>query len=65
MEEYTNQSLYIMLKGIRDDVVEIKEQVKKINGRVRKNENKISAIFAVGGVITTVILPIVFYFLFQ
>ena len=37
-EKYSNESLYIMLKGIRDDIIDIKSQVRKTNGRVRSLE---------------------------
>jgi len=45
MEEYTNRELYLMLKGVRDDVVNgfkgVHDRQDKTNGGIGKSEDEI------------------------
>jgi len=61
MDEYTNQSLYIMLRGVRDDVIEIKEQVKKTNGRVRALEIWRGVLVGGFSIISFIVFPLIIY----
>lgn len=55
MEDYSNQTLYIMLKGI-------KEGVEKLNGQVSKNKTDI-ALLKGGLIVIGFGLPILFIIL--
>ncbi len=59
MEEYTTRELYLMLKGVRDDVKTIIRKQDTTNGRIRRLELWRSALFGGWIVVTIFILPIV------
>tara|TARA_R100000808_G_scaffold24947_1_gene59749 strand:- start:26052 stop:26297 length:246 start_codon:yes stop_codon:yes gene_type:complete len=61
VDEYrTDVTLHLIRIGgdiehIKEDMSEVKEQLTKINGRVRETESSITAIKAIGSTITVVI----------
>lgn len=44
MARVTNAELMAELKALREDVVEVKEQVKEMNGRQRDLTNRVTAV---------------------
>jgi hypothetical protein len=60
-ENFTNRELYHFLQDLKKDAIEIKEQVKKTNGRVTALENW--RWFIIGGmaVVVTTGIPLVVY----
>ena len=64
MTEYSTETLHALIKDIKLDTAEIKEQVKKTNGRVNKLE--VWRGFITGGlaIIGLIIIPIIFKMFF-